>query len=151
MKHLLTAFAFLVFSGHGFAQKTFAIWPGTAPGAENWNWHQAVDSTSLPGDPLAYNIVQPILIFYPAAAANGKSVIICPGGSFCYLHIKTEGTDVARWLNDKGISAFVLEYRVVHSETTHPMQEKTERAKDTTNARRLMASIVPMAIEDGKK
>ena len=156
MKKFLTGLLFLALSSLGHAQvsssnqaqKTFPIWPGAAPGAETWNWPEQEDSTSLPGDPLAYNIVQPVLIYYPAGP---KSVIICPGGSFCYLHIKTEGTDVAHWLNKKGISAFVLKYRVVHSETTHPMQEKTERAKDTARARNLLTPLVPMAIADGKQ
>jgi acetyl esterase/lipase len=155
MKKLLIALIFLVFSTLGQAQKTFPIWPGAAPGAESWNWHEQEDSTSIKGDPLAYNIVQPVLLYYPAPKPGGgkgtKSVIICPGGSFCYLHIKTEGTDVAKWLNARGINAFVLKYRVVHSETTHPMQEKTERAKDTVNARKLLAPLVPMAIADGKQ
>jgi acetyl esterase/lipase len=125
------------------AQQPVPIWPGTVP----------VDSTSIPDDPLSYNIVQPVLTYFPAnpSVANGTSVIICPGGSFCYLHIKTEGTDVAEWLNRKGVAAFVLQYRVVHSETTHPMQEKTERAKDTANARRLLTPVVPMAIADGRQ
>lgn len=152
MKHLLLLILPTVFGSAIFAQKTLAIWPGTAPGSENWNWREQQDS-SLSGDPLAFDVVQPELIFFPAepSVATGTSVIICPGGSFCYLHIKTEGTDVARWLNAKGVSAFVLKYRVVHSRSSHPMQEKNERAKDTAATRRLLTQVVPMAIEDGKQ
>ena len=40
------------------------------------------------------------------------AVIICPGGSYCWLALKTEGTEVAEWLQRNGISAFVLRYRV---------------------------------------
>jgi acetyl esterase/lipase len=150
---LVTISLFLAFANTGNAQQTFSIWPGAAPGSENQQRHEQEDSSSIPGDPLAYNIVQPVLMFFPAnpPTSNKTSVIICPGGSFCYLHIKTEGTDVARWLNKKGVSAFVLKYRVVHSETSHPMQEKTERAKDTANARRLLTPVVAAAIADGKQ
>ena len=154
MKNTIAFIIFLVIATTGNAQKTFPIWPGAAPGSENWTWHTQVDSSSIPGDPLTYNIVQPVLFFFPAdpALANGTSVIICPGGSFCYLHTKTEGSDVAEWLNKKGVSAFVLLYRVVHSETTHPMREKTERAKDTAKSRQLLTPVVPMqAIADGKQ
>ena len=153
MKYTLIAFIFLAFAGAGHAQKVFAIWPGLAPGSESWKGQEEQDSSSIPGDPLAYNIVKPVLIFFPASPsiANGTSVIICPGGSFCYLHVKTEGADVARWLNKKGVSAFVLKYRVVHSETNHPMQEKNERMKDTANARRLLTPVVPMGIADAKQ
>lgn len=142
----------IIISTAAHAQRALPIWPGKAPGSEAWTWQEQRDS-SVPGDPLEFNIVQPELIFFPApsSTANGTSVIICPGGSFCYLHIKTEGTDVAQWLNAKGVSAFVLKYRVVHSQTNHPMQEKTERAKDTAVSRGLLAPLVPMAIEDGKQ
>ena len=144
---------FIAAATGGNAQQVFPIWPGAAPGSETWTGKEQVDSSSLPGDPLAYNIVQPLLTWFPASPsnANGTSVIICPGGSFCYLHIKTEGTDIAEWLNKRGVAAFVLQYRLVHSETTHPMQEKTERMKDTANSRRLLTPVVPMAIADGRQ
>ena len=40
------------------------------------------------------------------------AVIVCPGGSYSWLDMKTEGTKVAQWLQANGISAFVLKYRV---------------------------------------
>lgn len=43
---------------------------------------------------------------------NGAAVIICPGGSYCYLGMKHEGYQVAQWLNSLGFTAFVLRYRV---------------------------------------
>ena len=43
---------------------------------------------------------------------SGVSVIICPGGSYCYLGMNHEGRQVAEWLRSKGVNAFVLYYRV---------------------------------------
>ena len=40
------------------------------------------------------------------------AIIVCPGGSYCWHDMKTEGSEVARWLQGNGISAFVLKYRV---------------------------------------
>ena len=40
------------------------------------------------------------------------AVIICPGGSYSWLDMQTEGHEVARWLQANGIAAFVLKYRV---------------------------------------
>ena len=40
------------------------------------------------------------------------AIIVCPGGSYCWHDMKTEGTEVAQWLQANGISAFVLKYRV---------------------------------------
>ena len=49
---------------------------------------------------------------YPAAKPNGVAVVVAPGGGFSILAIEHEGRDVARWLNERGVSAFVLRYRV---------------------------------------
>lgn len=49
---------------------------------------------------------------YLASGDNNIAVIVCPGGSYFWHDINTEGHDVARWLQQNGISAFVLKYRV---------------------------------------
>ncbi|MCL1967955.1 MAG: alpha/beta hydrolase [Bacteroidetes bacterium] len=52
-------------------------------------------------------------IFYPDADKNNHTaVIICPGGSYCYLGIRQEGYEVAKKLTKQGFTAFVLRYRV---------------------------------------
>lgn len=38
------------------------------------------------------------------------AVVVCPGGSYCWLSKKYEGSEVARWLNSQGIAAYVLHY-----------------------------------------
>lgn len=43
---------------------------------------------------------------------QGMAIIVCPGGSYCWLDMETEGTGVAKWLQANGITAFVLKYRV---------------------------------------
>ncbi|MDR3714299.1 MAG: alpha/beta hydrolase [Puia sp.] len=153
LRQILTAFGILALATVCRAQKILPIWPGIPSSSENWKWHEQEDSLSRPGDPLVYNVVRPTLTFFPAdpSVANGTSVIICPGGSFCYLHINTEGADVAKWLNQKGVSAFLLKYRLVHSETDHPMKEKTERMKDPAAAANLLTPLVPLAIADARQ
>src|SRR5437899_1048575 len=61
------------------------------------------------------NVSQPTLtVFRPeAASAAGTGVIVCPGGAFHFLMVDKEGTEVARWLTARGVTAFVLKYRVV--------------------------------------
>ena len=44
-------------------------------------------------------------------AKNSPAVIVCPGGSYCWLDVKGEGIEVAEWLQSQGISAFLLQYR----------------------------------------
>lgn len=57
-------------------------------------------------------------VYLPAARnANGKAVVICPGGGYAFLSYDWEGTDVAKWFNSKGIAAFVLKSRLPQSKS----------------------------------
>ncbi|MFT4077612.1 MAG: alpha/beta hydrolase [Asticcacaulis sp.] len=62
----------------------------------------------------ARNVTQPAL--YPVlpatGTANGTAVIIAPGGAFLTLAFDTEGMEVAKYLAARGITCFVLTYRV---------------------------------------
>jgi acetyl esterase/lipase len=60
------------------------------------------------------NVTQPALYpVLPAAGnANGTAVIIAPGGAFLSLSFDTEGMLAARYLAQKGVSCFVLAYRL---------------------------------------
>lgn len=51
---------------------------------------------------------------YLAKGENNIAVVVCPGGSYFWHDMKTEGHDVARWLQSEGISAFVLRYRTAN-------------------------------------
>mgnify|MGYP001549424778 CR=1 FL=1 len=48
--------------------------------------------------------------------ATGMALVIAPGGGHHHLAIDHEGYDVARWLNKKGIAAFLLRYRLAKAE-----------------------------------
>lgn len=48
----------------------------------------------------------------PEDKRTGSAVVICPGGGFTILAWDLEGTEVATWLNDLGVAAIVLKYRV---------------------------------------
>ena len=60
------------------------------------------------------NVTNPTLEMYAAGKnnANGTAVIICPGGAYSALAIIHEGSEVAKWLNSFGVTAFVLNYRL---------------------------------------
>ena len=55
-----------------------------------------------------------MLTAYPADSATntGIAVIVCPGGSYCWHDMVHEGSEVGEWLQQSGINAFVLKYRV---------------------------------------
>jgi len=94
--------------------QTLKIWPGTAPGSETWTQKERVE-TNTPLGTVVFNVVTPTLTVYlpERAKATGTGIIIAPGGAFVALAIDLEGHDVARWLQNKGIAAFVLKYRII--------------------------------------
>ena len=59
-------------------------------------------------------VKEPTLKIYlpPKRIASNKAVIICPGGGYRNLSYDWEGTEIAKWFNTKGVSAFVLKYRL---------------------------------------
>ena len=44
--------------------------------------------------------------------ATGAAVLVLPGGGYSHLSEVKEGSDVAKWLNSLGVTAFVLKYRL---------------------------------------
>ena len=63
------------------------------------------------------NVAQPTLTAYlpDPAKVNGTAVIVCPGGAFHFLAYEHEGTQVAAWLNSRGIAVFMLKYRLIRT------------------------------------
>lgn len=94
------------------------LWPGKAPGSENWSVPESI--TNRNGNRIATNVSDPTLtVFLPEAAqANGAAIVIAPGGALQALSLDSEGTQVAQWLNSKGIAAFVLKYRLRQQQPT---------------------------------
>lgn len=90
------------------------IWPGVAPGSENWTQKERT-ADNTPIGTVVFNVVTPTLTAYlpERTKATGCGVIIAPGGAFVALAIDLEGNNVARWLQEKGIAAFVLKYRIM--------------------------------------
>jgi acetyl esterase/lipase len=60
-----------------------------------------------PGDQPGIHVFPP-----KAGTANGTGCVICPGGGYGFLAMDHEGWQVAKWLNERGVTAFVLQYRL---------------------------------------
>jgi acetyl esterase/lipase len=92
-----------------------ALWPQGAPGSEaRMNEPEKVTGTNVT------NIHHPSLTVYlpVTTKATGCAVVIAPGGAHARLAIQHEGYNVAQWLADHGIAAFVLKYRLAKDEAT---------------------------------
>ncbi|MFN7930120.1 MAG: alpha/beta hydrolase [Blastocatellia bacterium] len=131
--------ALLCCVGAAFAQApVIPLYPGVAPGSENAKQKE----TASPGadqKPRLRNVTQPTLTaFLPERSkANGTAIIIAPGGGFMHLAIDKEGNDVARWLQARGVAAFVLKYRLQDTGTEEEYQKRAAamaRATAASNA-----------------
>lgn len=80
------------------------LWPNGAPGALG---HSADDIPTLTA-------------YLPDANATGAAMVICPGGAYAHL-APHEGNDYALWLNQHGITCFVLKYRLGSHGYRHPV------------------------------
>jgi acetyl esterase/lipase len=133
---------------HATAQeKVIRLYDGPAPGSEDWKQSEQENRTNLWNTRIVFNVANPTLtVFQPeAGAANGTAVVICPGGAFFALSIDSEGFEVARWLNTKGVTCFVLKYRLVECKTDDPTREVMTRAP----LDEVVAPIVKLAVADG--
>ncbi|HEU4386661.1 MAG TPA: alpha/beta hydrolase [Blastocatellia bacterium] len=132
------------------AQKVISLYPGAAPGSENWTHQEREYVSPTARIPLVTNVVRPTLTVYAPdpASANGTSVIVCPGGAFHFLAISHEGTEVAKWLTSRGITAFVLRYRLVPT-GEDAAKELREKMKDQKKFDDDNAPYMKMAIADG--
>jgi acetyl esterase/lipase len=92
------------------------LWDGPPPGTESWA-HDELPPERF-GDPevtIVRNVVVPTLIEHapPDGWGSGVAAIVAPGGAYHFLALEHEGHDVARWLVARGVTAYVLKYRVV--------------------------------------
>ena len=95
-------------------QTPLPLWPDGAPGALGNATNDIPtltpylpDATNATGLPRQSN------------ATAGAAMVICPGGGYAHLAAH-EGNDYALWLNQHGVTCFVLKYRLGASGYHHP-------------------------------
>ena len=86
------------------------LWPGDAPGAAR----TAEGTETLGEGGRIGRVEQPQyqLFLAPEGNRNGQGVVVLPGGGYTILAAQHEGVDYAKWLNERGITAMVVKYRV---------------------------------------
>jgi acetyl esterase/lipase len=123
------------------------LWDGAAAGSEG---------RPQSGDP-------PSIAAYPAdeAKANGTAAIVCPGGAFRALSWNDEGVQVAKWLNEHGVTAFVLRYHLLDSrpgaggasgmgQIPRNLEIKNANANPEPGNKEL-ANVINLATSDGRQ
>lgn len=116
------------------------LWPNGAPGSEGKTGEEVVRIAEK-GDHVVSNVHKPsITIYLPAKEkATGAGVVIAPGGGHRELWTDHEGHNVAKWLSERGVAAFVLKYRLAREkESTYTIAGNA--LADTQRAIRLVKS-----------
>ncbi|HEX9511448.1 MAG TPA: alpha/beta hydrolase [Puia sp.] len=101
------------------AQQVIPLYDSAIPNSRPVKDQEKVDSGRRPGYYSLSFVSHPTLAIYlpPKDKANGTGVIICPGGGYTHLAMAHEGIEVAKKLNEMGVAAFVLKYRLPSDET----------------------------------
>lgn len=124
MKTIFTAVISLFISFTGMAQDVINLWPDNAiPNMIAGKSLTEKSETGADGILRISNVTVPTLTVYPAATgkATGAAVMICPGGGYWILAASHEGSDMAKWFTERGITAIVLKYRLPNDQVmTHP-------------------------------
>lgn len=133
MKQKLLALCFLFATTTIHGQDTIIhFWQQPIPGAIDNPAYKQVE-IKLGGDVISYKqVTEPtISVFLAKGNRSATSILICPGGAYVGITYQHEGLNVAKWLNQEGINAFVLKYRlpndkIMDNKSTGPLMDALE-------------------------
>ena len=136
-------------------EEPLRLWDGVAPGSEGWTWQER--DLRIPGPVTDFvfllNVVEPTLtpVLPDPEVATGTAVVVCPGGAYAALAVDHEGFDVARWFAARGITAFVLKYRVMETPRGDDMGVLAQAADPAglESILRRMDEFAPIPLADG--
>ncbi len=138
----LTAFAVVMGGVVGLAQ-TAAVQP-PVPVAASAGTTMLLWAGGAPGALGTADEDKPTLTAYlPAVNPTRTAVVIAPGGGYQHLSMVHEGSDVAAWLNARGVAAFVLKYRLGMKYHNPAQREDAQRAIRMVRAQATEYGIAP--------
>ena len=117
MKNILTVLLFAMTFIHPLlaetppasaSTETVTLWPPGTAGIDS----AGPEKPSNNGVEFISKVYNPTLTVYRPSSPNGCAVVVCPGGAYRVLSSVNEGSKVAEWLTSRGITAFVLKYRL---------------------------------------
>lgn len=130
-----------VFTVQAQRQPSIKLWPNGAPGANPNGGEEIIRIDPGGGEQVVSNVHEPSITPYipKAEKATGVSIVIAPGGAHRELWMDHEGYNIAQELADKGITVFILKYRLARDKnSTYTVEGHS--VKDMLRAVRLVRS-----------
>lgn len=97
--------------------KPIQLFPKGAPGEQTKLIEKALPEGGKVGGASVLRlsgVSDPTITIYPASdeVATGAAMVVCPGGGYEILAYDLEGDEICQWLNEIGVTAVLLKYRV---------------------------------------
>lgn len=92
------------------------LWPEVPPGGAGLNIAtQVIERSTKPAeyhDRAVVSLARPSLTVFRPQRPNGAAVLLAPGGGYLRIVLDKEGYETARYLNARGVTVFILRYRL---------------------------------------
>ena len=98
-----------------YSGPSIPLWPGNAPGSPaQLPTRKVTQKSTNPDfdDRWITGVAHPSLEVRRPAYQDGSAVILMPGGGYGFLAWDNEGEEQARWLTERGVTCFILSYRL---------------------------------------
>jgi endo-1,4-beta-xylanase len=118
LKAVLVLLAAVPFAFAAERGEEIRLWPKDAPGSEGVTAPEVSKPSvspkyaKLPGNFTETHYPSIYVFLPPKEKATGAAMVVGPGGGHRQLVMEKEGWEVADWLNERGIAAIVLKYRL---------------------------------------
>ncbi len=123
--------------------------PYTEPTTVSWTGSEKEYFSQIWDTEVTTNVSVPRMEVFRPENPNGTAVIIAPGGGLYALSIESEGRMVAEWLKDKGITAFVLKYRLVPTGEDGVKEITTASQSNPAEIMKNVSDLISFSVEDG--
>lgn len=149
MKYSIVSFILFSFFVYVSAQSSIDIQHAN-PGDVVWIGDEKEFYSEIWQTQVLTNVSNPsIEVYLPKSELNtGTGVIIAPGGALYAHSIESEGREIARWLNEKGIAAFVLKYRLVPTGENGVAELGEVWNNDPLKMRGEVGKVLPHSVSD---
>lgn len=148
MKHLSTLVLTIVTIGTTIAQDIIKV-PHQKSENVVWETQERQYYSNIWDNEVVTNVSEPTMKVFKPTTPNGTAVIIAPGGGLYGLSIESEGNMVAQWLSKKGVTAFVLKYRLVPTGEDGIKEIADEGTNNPAKIGERIKPVLPLSIADG--